>query len=133
MLRMFCRSMQQSKCLYTALSVSLTHVPLPVLEAFGQPCLYSLLHLGQRNWYTTLDLFCLGTLSFAFVNKFSLVVVTLVLICTFVMLRQRNSFLLSARKSCSPLVPMYGISSKSVGLVRSILLCCCLGRLLCFG
>ena len=56
--------------------------------------MWLLLQLGHANSYTTLDLFCLGTLSFAFVNKFmfSLVVVTLVLIGTFVMLPQRNSF-----------------------------------------
>ena len=42
------------------------------------------------------------------------------------MSRQRDSFFLSERKSCSPLVPMYGISSQSVGLVSlvSVVLLC---------
>ena len=44
-----------------------------------QKCLVSLANvavvtLGHVNSNTMLDLFCLGTLSFAFVNKFNLVV-----------------------------------------------------------
>ena len=66
------------------------------------------------------------------VNKFSLVVVILVLICT-LMLRQRKSFLLKPRNSCSPFVPIYGISNHNIGqlsLVSVSLLVdwCCLKR-----
>ena len=48
------------------------------------------------------------------VNRFSLVVVILVLICTLT-LRQRKSFFLKPRNSCSPLVPIYGISNHNMG------------------
>ena len=72
----------------------------------------------------------------ALVNKFSLVVVMLVLICTLT-LRQRKSFFLKPRNSCSPLVPIYGISNHNIGrlslvsvsLLSSLLVdWCCLKR-----
>ena len=69
------------------------------------------------------------------VNKFSLVVVILVLICTLT-LRQRKSFFLKPRSSCSSLVPIYGISNHNIGrlslvsvLLSSLLVdWCCLKR-----
>ena len=117
-------SKQESKCLYTALSLSLYACSL--INSFQKRSV-SLANVAAATFRTCKLVYNVGlvlfTRYFVFgvrIKVFSLVVDTLVLTCKLVMLRQRNSFFLSARSSCSPLVPMYGISRQNVGLVLFI-------------
>ena len=65
-------------------------------------------------------MFAIGVWSLTSVKNLNLVIRIFCLI-VFEFVKQRFSFLFSARRSCSPFVPIYGMSSQAVVVLSSVL------------